>query len=174
MANTSLITSRESRKADSEDPETDRLYTEEATRYTIERLEAAGSPVVTDDEQRRYHNFATYCVYGLPNTGPGIVLKSCSQMVRPLASYGSHAALSITCSTPTVNLDPAMRYAAEPWLIQLQQKELSAARCVVRAAIWLGFGFGCRRSVAGSSVPSLQSASSVCRICAIGNRRTFW
>jgi 5-methyltetrahydropteroyltriglutamate--homocysteine methyltransferase len=54
-------------KGDSEDPELDRLY-EEATRYTIERFEAAGSPVVRDGEQRRYHNFATYCVYGLPNT----------------------------------------------------------------------------------------------------------
>jgi 5-methyltetrahydropteroyltriglutamate--homocysteine methyltransferase len=56
-------------KGDSEDPELDRLY-EEATRYTIERLEATGSPVVTDGEQRKYHNFATYCVHGLPNTAP--------------------------------------------------------------------------------------------------------
>src|SRR4051812_31155539 len=54
-------------KGDSEDPEFDRLY-EEATRYTIERFEAAGSPVVTDGEQRSIHNFPTYCVHGLPNT----------------------------------------------------------------------------------------------------------
>jgi 5-methyltetrahydropteroyltriglutamate--homocysteine methyltransferase len=45
-------------KGDSEDLGLDRVY-EEATRYTIERFEAAGSPVVTDGEQRRYHNFAT-------------------------------------------------------------------------------------------------------------------
>jgi 5-methyltetrahydropteroyltriglutamate--homocysteine methyltransferase len=56
-------------KGDSEDPELDRLY-EEATRYTIERFEAAGSPVATDGQQRRYHNFATYCVHRLPNTAP--------------------------------------------------------------------------------------------------------
>jgi hypothetical protein len=26
--------------------------------------------VVTDSEQRKYHNFATYAVHGLPNTAP--------------------------------------------------------------------------------------------------------
>jgi 5-methyltetrahydropteroyltriglutamate--homocysteine methyltransferase len=45
------------------------LY-EEAVRKTIEQFEATGSPVVTDGEQRKYHNFATYCVNGLPNTAP--------------------------------------------------------------------------------------------------------
>jgi 5-methyltetrahydropteroyltriglutamate--homocysteine methyltransferase len=29
-----------------------------------------GSPVITDGEQRKYHNFWTYCVHGLPNTAP--------------------------------------------------------------------------------------------------------
>ena len=29
-----------------------------------------GSPVITDGEQRKYHNFWTYCVEGLPNTAP--------------------------------------------------------------------------------------------------------
>ena len=43
------------------------LY-EDAIRDTIERFEAAGSSVVTDGEQRKYHGFATYCVHGLPNT----------------------------------------------------------------------------------------------------------
>jgi 5-methyltetrahydropteroyltriglutamate--homocysteine methyltransferase len=42
------------------------LY-EEAVRDTIEQFEATGSPVVTDGEQRKYDNFATYCVEGLPN-----------------------------------------------------------------------------------------------------------
>jgi 5-methyltetrahydropteroyltriglutamate--homocysteine methyltransferase len=56
-------------KGDSEDPDLAPLY-EEAIRDTIERFEATGSPVVTDGEQRKYHNFATYCVHGLPNTAP--------------------------------------------------------------------------------------------------------
>src|SRR5688572_28871565 len=53
----------------SDDPSLDRLY-EEAIRDTIQRFEATGSPVVTDGEQRKYHNFWTYCVHGLPNTSP--------------------------------------------------------------------------------------------------------
>jgi 5-methyltetrahydropteroyltriglutamate--homocysteine methyltransferase len=56
-------------KADSEDPSLAPFY-EVAIRETIERFEATGSPVVTDGEQRKYHNFATYSVYGLPNTAP--------------------------------------------------------------------------------------------------------
>ena len=45
----------------------DPLY-EAAVRDTIAAFEATGSPVVTDGEQRKYHNFWTYCVHGLPNT----------------------------------------------------------------------------------------------------------
>src|SRR6266403_723271 len=56
-------------KGDSEDPNLAPLY-EDAIRDTIERFEATGSPVVTDGEQRKYHNFATYCVEGLPNIAP--------------------------------------------------------------------------------------------------------
>jgi len=51
------------------EPALDRLY-ENAIRDTIEQFEATGSPVVTDGEQRKYHNFWTYCVQGLPNTAP--------------------------------------------------------------------------------------------------------
>lgn len=54
---------------DSEDPRFDPLY-QEAIRDTIERFEATGSPVITDGEQRKYHNFWTYSVHGLPNTAP--------------------------------------------------------------------------------------------------------
>jgi 5-methyltetrahydropteroyltriglutamate--homocysteine methyltransferase len=54
---------------DGTDPRLDALY-EEAIRDTIERFEATGSPVITDGEQRKYHNFWTYCVHGLPNTAP--------------------------------------------------------------------------------------------------------
>ena len=54
---------------DGTDPRLDPLY-DEAIRDTIERFEATGSPVITDGEQRKYHNFWTYCVHGLPNTAP--------------------------------------------------------------------------------------------------------
>jgi 5-methyltetrahydropteroyltriglutamate--homocysteine methyltransferase len=54
---------------DGTDPALEPLY-EEAIRDTIERFEATGSPVITDGEQRKYHNFWTYCVHGLPNTAP--------------------------------------------------------------------------------------------------------
>ena len=54
---------------DAEHPELDSLY-DEAIRDTIDRFEATGSPVITDGEQRKYHNFWTYCVHGLPNTAP--------------------------------------------------------------------------------------------------------
>jgi 5-methyltetrahydropteroyltriglutamate--homocysteine methyltransferase len=45
------------------------LY-EEAVRDTVERFEATGSQVITDGEQRKYHNFWTYPVHGLSNTDP--------------------------------------------------------------------------------------------------------
>jgi 5-methyltetrahydropteroyltriglutamate--homocysteine methyltransferase len=43
---------------------------DDAVRDTIQRLEAIGSPVVTDGEQRKYHNFFDYCLHGLPNMAP--------------------------------------------------------------------------------------------------------
>jgi 5-methyltetrahydropteroyltriglutamate--homocysteine methyltransferase len=55
--------------SDGTGPELEPLY-DEATRDTIERFEATGSPVITDGEQRKYHNFWTYSVHGLPNTAP--------------------------------------------------------------------------------------------------------
>jgi 5-methyltetrahydropteroyltriglutamate--homocysteine methyltransferase len=50
-------------------PELEPLY-EEAVRECIEGLERVGSPVVTDGEQRKYHNFWTYPVQGSPKTAP--------------------------------------------------------------------------------------------------------
>jgi 5-methyltetrahydropteroyltriglutamate--homocysteine methyltransferase len=50
-----------------EDPSLEPLY-DAAIRDTIERFEATRSPVITDGEQRKYHNFWTYCVHALPNT----------------------------------------------------------------------------------------------------------
>jgi 5-methyltetrahydropteroyltriglutamate--homocysteine methyltransferase len=54
---------------DNADPVLEPLYNE-AIRDTIERFEATGSPVITDGEQRKYHNFWTYSVHGLPNITP--------------------------------------------------------------------------------------------------------
>jgi 5-methyltetrahydropteroyltriglutamate--homocysteine methyltransferase len=51
---------------DGADPALDALY-EQAIRETIGQFEATGSPVVTDGEQRKYHNFWTYCVHGVSN-----------------------------------------------------------------------------------------------------------
>ena len=55
--------------ANPEDPALEALY-DAAVRDTIEQFEATGSPVITDGEQRKYHNFWTYCVHGLANTAP--------------------------------------------------------------------------------------------------------
>ena len=52
-----------------DDPSVIPLY-ESAIRDTIARFEATGSPVVTDGEQQKYHNFWTYPVHGLSNTNP--------------------------------------------------------------------------------------------------------
>ncbi len=56
-------------KGDSDDPRFNALY-DDAVRDTIDRFERTGSPVVTDGEQRKYQNFWTYSVHGLPNTSP--------------------------------------------------------------------------------------------------------
>jgi len=55
------------KSGDFADPSLDPLY-DEAIRDTVEQFEATGSPIITDGEQRKYHNFWTYCVHGLPNT----------------------------------------------------------------------------------------------------------
>jgi 5-methyltetrahydropteroyltriglutamate--homocysteine methyltransferase len=99
-------------KGDSEDPNLAPFY-EDAIRDTIERFEATGSPVITDGEQRKYHNFATYCVHGLPNTAPGGFKISFSD--------GHTRRLSRLTSGPfryrryaDCYLDAAMRYALVP------------------------------------------------------------
>ena len=51
------------------DPTLDPLY-EAAVVDTLNKFEATGSPVITDGEQRKYHNFWTYCVHGLEHTSP--------------------------------------------------------------------------------------------------------
>jgi 5-methyltetrahydropteroyltriglutamate--homocysteine methyltransferase len=54
---------------DGTDPKLEPLY-EAAIRDTIECFEATGSPVITDGEQRKFHNFWTYSVHGMPNASP--------------------------------------------------------------------------------------------------------
>ncbi|MEA2572696.1 MAG: 5-methyltetrahydropteroyltriglutamate--homocysteine methyltransferase [Acidobacteriota bacterium] len=56
-------------RGNADDPALDPLY-DAAIRDTIARFEETGSPVITDGEQRKYHNFWTYCVHGLDNTAP--------------------------------------------------------------------------------------------------------
>lgn len=51
------------------DPALEPLY-QEAIRDTLAEFEETGSPVITDGEQRKYHNFWTYSVHGLSNTVP--------------------------------------------------------------------------------------------------------
>jgi 5-methyltetrahydropteroyltriglutamate--homocysteine methyltransferase len=56
-------------EGNADDPALDPLY-DSAIRDTIARFEETGSPVITDGEQRKYQNFWTYSVHGLPNTAP--------------------------------------------------------------------------------------------------------
>jgi 5-methyltetrahydropteroyltriglutamate--homocysteine methyltransferase len=51
------------------DPALSPLF-ERAIKDTLARFEATGSPVITDGEQRKYHNFWDYCVHGMENTAP--------------------------------------------------------------------------------------------------------
>src|SRR5688572_2520586 len=50
-------------------PSLEPLY-QAAVKDTLARFEATRSPVVSDGEQRKFHNFWTYSVHGLPNTAP--------------------------------------------------------------------------------------------------------
>ncbi len=74
---------REFRAGRRSSAELDRLA-REAVRETIERLEATGSPVVTDGEQTK-PSFATYPIEGLPNLAPdGVVIRFADGHVRQL------------------------------------------------------------------------------------------
>jgi 5-methyltetrahydropteroyltriglutamate--homocysteine methyltransferase len=88
------------------------LYAE-ATRSTVQSFEAAGSPVITDGEQRKYHNFWTYCVEGLSNTMPdGFKIpfaaghvRRMPRLIRGPFKYGRYA---------DIYLKEALRYATVP------------------------------------------------------------
>jgi 5-methyltetrahydropteroyltriglutamate--homocysteine methyltransferase len=99
-------------KTDGEDPDLAPLY-EAAIRDTIERFEATGSPVVTDGEQRKYHNFATYCIHGLSNTAPdGFIIPFADGHTRRLSRLTSGPFRYERYADSY--LDVAMRYAQVP------------------------------------------------------------
>ena len=56
-------------RAGADDPSLDATYAA-ATIDTLRCFEETGSPLITDGEQRKYHNFWTYCVHGLSNAAP--------------------------------------------------------------------------------------------------------
>lgn len=56
-------------RGESSQDQLEREY-EAAVRDTVKAFEATGSPVITDGEQRKHHNFASYCVHGSPNLSP--------------------------------------------------------------------------------------------------------
>jgi 5-methyltetrahydropteroyltriglutamate--homocysteine methyltransferase len=64
-----LIQEVAQRNGNTDDPALEPLF-DGAIRDTIARFEATGSPVITDGEQRKYHNFWDYCVHGLSNVAP--------------------------------------------------------------------------------------------------------
>jgi 5-methyltetrahydropteroyltriglutamate--homocysteine methyltransferase len=94
------------------DSSLDSFY-EEAVRDTIRRFAVTRSPVITDGEQRKYHNYWTYSIEGLPNTAPDgfkipFAVGSVRRMPRLTAGpfrYASYA---------DRYLDHAMHYARVP------------------------------------------------------------
>ena len=94
------------------DPALEPLY-EDAIRDTIARFEATGSPVITDGEQRKYHNFWTYSVQDSPNTAPdGFKIPFSAGHTRrmPRLTAGPFRYQSYADSY----LDTALRYAHVP------------------------------------------------------------
>lgn len=91
--------------------ELDALY-DSATRDTIQRFEATGSPVITDGEQRK-QSFATYSIHGLKNVSPdGMPLLFADGHIRnfPRLIDGP-----FRYKTPAdVYLEMAQRYASVP------------------------------------------------------------
>lgn len=103
------------------DPALDLVY-EAAVRDTIERFEATGSPVITDGEQWKYHNFWTYSVHGLSNTAPdGFQIPFSAGHVRrmPRLTAGPFRYRN----RADTHLDVALRYAHRP----LKQAVISAS-----------------------------------------------
>lgn len=106
---------------DFEAPELEPLY-EEALRDTIREFEATGSPVITDGEQRKYHNFWTYSVHGLANTAPdGFKIPFAAGHVRRMSRLTAGPFRYRVYADQY--LDFAKRYASKP----LKQAVISAS-----------------------------------------------
>ena len=87
-------------QGDSDDPRLDPLY-EDAIRDTDRAVRSDRLPVITDGEQRKYHNFWTYCVHGLPNTAPDGFKIPFTRRTYPPHAAADRAARSATSATPT-------------------------------------------------------------------------
>jgi 5-methyltetrahydropteroyltriglutamate--homocysteine methyltransferase len=87
------------------------LY-DSAVQDTIRRLEATGSPVITDGEQAK-HSFATYSIYGLANLSPdGMPISFADGHIRVLPRL---TAGPFRYKTPAdLYLEIAQRYAHVP------------------------------------------------------------
>jgi 5-methyltetrahydropteroyltriglutamate--homocysteine methyltransferase len=107
-------------KGDISRQELNALY-DASLKDTIERLEATGSPVITDGEQGK-QSFATYCIHGLENLAPdGIPIVFADGHVRTLPRLIS---APFAYRTPAdVHLEKAQRYARAP----LKQAVISAS-----------------------------------------------
>ena len=95
-----------------DNPVLEPLY-EEAVRETVHEFEATGSPVIADGEQRKFHNFWTYCVHGLRNTSPEgfrIPFAAGHERRMPRLTSGPFRYKRYADSF----LDVALRYASRP------------------------------------------------------------
>ena len=101
-------------------PELRALY-DSAVQDTIQRLEATGSPVITDGEQAK-HSFATYSIHGLDNLSPdGVPIPFADGHIRHFPRLTSGP---FRYKTPAdVYLEVAQRYAHVP----LKQAVVSAS-----------------------------------------------
>src|SRR5580692_4454335 len=107
-----LLAAIDASGGNAQDPALEPLY-EAAVRDTITKFEATGSPVITDGEQRKYHNFWTYSVHGLSSTAPdGFKIPFSAGHVRRMPRltagpfrYKRHA---------DCYLDAALKYAHRP------------------------------------------------------------
>jgi 5-methyltetrahydropteroyltriglutamate--homocysteine methyltransferase len=86
---------------------------DDAIRDTIRRFEDTGSPVITDGEQRKYHNFWTYPVEGTANTAPdGFRIPSAAGHVRRMPRLTGKPFRYARYADEFV--DAALRYATVP------------------------------------------------------------
>ncbi|HWO01325.1 MAG TPA: cobalamin-independent methionine synthase II family protein [Blastocatellia bacterium] len=101
-------------------PELNALYNS-AVQDTIQRLEATGSPVITDGEQAK-HSFATYSIYGLENLAPdGIPISFADGHIRQFPRITAGPFRYKTSAD--VYLEIAQKYAHVP----LKQAVISAS-----------------------------------------------